>query len=190
MKIPPLLKLALDLGPLLIFFGANAFFGIFVATGTFMVAMIVTIGTSFAIERKVSPVPLITGVLVLVFGGLTLWLANDVFIKIKPTILYTLFAAILLGGLAYGRVLLKYAFGQAFQLDEQGWRALTWRWAVFFAVLAVLNEIVWRSFSTNIWVAFKVWGIVPLILLFSVAQIPFIARHQITSDETPPHPES
>ncbi len=189
MKIPPLLKLALDFGPLLIFFGANAFFGIYVATGTFMVAMVITIGTGFAIERKLSPVPLITGALVLVFGGLTLWLANDVFIKIKPTILYTLFAAILLGGLASGRVLIKYAFGQAFQLDEPGWRALTWRWAVFFAVLAVANEIVWRSFSTNTWVAFKVWGILPLILLFSVAQIPFVARHQIASDETPPHPD-
>jgi intracellular septation protein len=189
MKIPPLLKLALDFGPLLIFFGANAFFGIYVATGTFMVAMVITIGTGFAIERKLSPVPLITGALVLVFGGLTLWLANDVFIKIKPTILYTLFAALLVGGLASGRVLLKYAFGQAFQLDEPGWRALTWRWAVFFAVLAVANEIVWRSFSTNTWVAFKVWGILPLILLFSVAQIPFVARHQIASDETPPHPD-
>ncbi len=185
MKIPPLLKLVLDLGPLLLFFGANYFFGIFTATAAFMTAMVITIGIGFAIERKVSPVPLITGVLVLVFGGLTLWLKNDMFIKVKPSILYALFAAILLGGLASGRILIKYAFGQAFQLDEQGWRGLTWRWAAFFAALAVANEIVWRSFSTNTWVAFKVWAVVPLILLFSVAQLPFLSRHQITSDETP-----
>jgi intracellular septation protein len=186
MKINPLLKLALDLGPLLVFFAANAFFGIFVATGAFMAAMVITIGTGFAIERKVSPVPLITGALVLVFGGLTLWLANDLFIKIKPTILYSLFAAILLGGLAGGRLLIKYALGQAFQLDDEGWRLLTWRWSGFFIALAVLNEIVWRNFSTNTWVAFKVWAILPLILLFSLAQMPFVARHQIATDETPP----
>jgi intracellular septation protein len=186
MKIPPLFKLTLDLGPLLIFFAANAFFGIYVATGTFMAAMLVTIGVSFAIERKLSPIPLITGALVMVFGGLTLWLANDLFIKIKPTILYTLFAALLLGGLASGRMLIKHAFGQAFQLDEQGWRGLTWRWAAFFVALAIANEIVWRSFSTNTWVAFKVWGVFPLILLFSVAQLPFLGRHQIAGEETPP----
>lgn len=185
MKIPPLLKLVLDLGPLFVFFIANASFGIFIATGAFMVAMVVAIGIGFSIERKVSPVPLITGALVLVFGGLTLWLANEVFIKIKPTILYTLFAAILVGGLMNGRMLIKYAFGQAFQLDNEGWRGLTWRWAAFFAVIAVANETVWRSFSTDTWVAFKVWGILPLILLFSVAQIPFVMRHQITDGKTP-----
>lgn len=185
MKIPPLLKLVLDLGPLLVFFIANASFGIFIATGAFMVAMVVAIGIGFSIERKVSPVPLITGALVLVFGGLTLWLANEVFIKIKPTILYTLFAAILVGGLMNGRMLIKYAFGQAFQLDNEGWRGLTWRWAAFFAVIAVANEIVWRSFSTDTWVVFKVWGILPLILLFSVAQIPFVMRHQIADGKTP-----
>ena len=185
MKIPPLLKLVLDLGPLLVFFIANASFGIFIATGAFMAAMVVAVGVGFAIERKVSLVPLITGALVLVFGGLTLWLANEVFIKIKPTILYTLFAAILLGGLMSGRMLIKYAFGQAFQLDNEGWRGLTWRWAAFFAVIAIANEIVWRNFTTDTWVAFKVWGIFPLILLFSVAQIPFVMRHQIADDKTP-----
>jgi intracellular septation protein len=186
MKINPLLKLALDIGPLFLFFAANAYFGIFVATGVFMAVMVVTIGVGFAIERKVSPVPLITGALVLVFGGLTLWLANDMFIKLKPTILYTLFAAILLGGMASGRLLIKYAFGQAFQLDEPGWRALTWRWVVFFIVLAIANEIIWRNFSTDTWVAFKVWGIIPLIMIFSAAQIPLVTRHQLTRDETPP----
>jgi intracellular septation protein len=186
MKTPPFFKLALDLAPLLIFFAANALFGIFVATGTFMVAMVITIGIGFSIERKISPVPLITGILVLVFGGLTLWLANDLFIKIKPTILYALFAAILLGGLWGGRILLKYAFGQAFQLDERAWRVLTWRWAIFFAALAAANELVWRNFTTDTWVAFKVWGILPLIFLFSAAQIPFVMRHQIESGETPP----
>lgn len=186
MKTPPLFKLALDLSPLIIFFAANAYFGIFVATGAFMVAMIAAIAIGFTIERKISPVPLITGALVLVFGGLTLWLQNDTFIKVKPTILYALFAAILLGGLASGRILIKYAFGQAFQLDEAGWRSLTWRWAIFFAVLAVANEFVWRNFTTDTWVAFKVWGIFPLIFLFSAAQIPFVMKHQIESDETSP----
>ncbi len=183
MKMPPLLKLALDLGPLLIFFAANAYFGIFVATGVFMVVMVTAIAIGFAIERKVSPVPLITAALVLAFGGLTLWLANEVFIKIKPTILYTLFAAVLVGGLVNGRILIKYAFGQAFRLDEEGWRQLTWRWAGFFVAIAVANEVVWRNFSTDTWVAFKVWGIFPLILLFSVAQIPFVMRHQIADEK-------
>jgi len=186
MKTPPFFKLALDLGPLLIFFVANALFKIYVATGAFMVAMVVVIAIGFVIERKISPVPLITGALVLVFGGLTLWLQNEMFIKVKPTILYALFAAVLLGGMTSGRLLIKYAFGQAFQLNERGWRALTWRWAAFFAVLAVANEIVWRNFTTDTWVAFKVWGIFPLIFLFSAAQIPFVMKHQIESDETSP----
>jgi intracellular septation protein len=130
--------------------------------------------------------PLVTGALVLVFGGLTLWLSNDIFIKIKPTILYVMFAAVLLGGLAYGRLFIKLLLGQTLHLPESAWRTLTWRWSMFFVTLAILNEIVWRHVSTNTWVGFKVWAVFPLTLLFAMAQTPFIARHQIEGEEIPP----
>ena len=182
----PLVKLALDLGPLLVFFAANAVFGIFTATAVFMAAMLIVIGVGIAVERKVSPMPLVTGVLVLIFGGLTLWLANDIFIKIKPTILYTMFAAVLLGGLLYSRLFIKLLLGQTLHLPEPAWRTLTWRWAGFFITLAILNELVWRNVSTNTWVAFKVWGVFPLTLLFALAQTPFITRHQIEDAESAP----
>ena len=175
----PLLKLALDLGPLLIFFAANALFGIFTATAVFMAAMLIVIAIGIVVERKLSPMPLITGALVLVFGGLTLWLSNDIFIKIKPTILYAMFAGILLVGLAFDRLFIKVVLGQTLRLNDRAWRTLTWRWALFFVVLAMLNEIVWRNVSTNTWVAFKVWAILPLTLVFAMAQAPFISRHQI-----------
>ena len=184
----PLLKLALDLGPLLLFFAANAVFGIFTATGVFMAAMLFVIAVGIVVERRISPMPLVTGALVLIFGGLTLWLANDIFIKIKPTILYTMFAAVLLGGLLYSRLFIKLLLGQTLHLPEVAWRALTWRWAGFFIALAVVNELVWRNVSTNTWVAFKVWGVFPLTLLFAIAQTPFIARHQIEDAESAPTP--
>ena len=175
----PFLKLALDLGPLLIFFAANALFGIFTATAVFMAAMLIVIAIGIIVERKLSPMPLITGALVLVFGGLTLWLSNDIFIKIKPTILYAMFAGILIVGLVFDRLFIKVVLGQTLRLNEAAWRTLTWRWASFFVALAILNEIVWRNVSTNTWVAFKVWAILPLTLVFAMAQAPFIARHQI-----------
>jgi intracellular septation protein len=184
----PLLKLALDLGPLLLFFAANAVSGIFTATAVFMVAMVVVIAIGIAVERKVSPMPLVTAALVLIFGGLTLWLANDIFIKIKPTILYVMFAAVLLGGLLYGRLFIKLLLGQTLHLPEVAWRTLTWRWSGFFIALAVINELVWRNVSTNAWVAFKVWGVFPLTLLFALAQTPFITRHQIEDTESAPTP--
>lgn len=183
-RMNPLIKLALDLGPLLIFFAVNATAGIYWGTGAFMGAMVIVIIIGIAVERKLSPMPLITGALVLVFGGLTLWLSNDVFIKIKPTILYTMFAAILLGGLAFGRLFIKTVLGQTLRLNDAAWRTLTWRWSAFFLVLAVLNEIVWRNVSTNTWVAFKVWAIFPLTLLFAMSQAPFISRHQIEDEPT------
>ena len=185
----PLVKLALDLGPLLIFFVANAAFGIFNATAVFMAAMVIVIAIGIVVERKVSPMPLVTAALVFVFGGLTLWLSNDIFIKIKPTILYATFAAVLLGGLAFSRLFIKLLLGQTLRLSEPAWRTLTWRWALFFVALAVLNEFVWRNVSTNTWVAFKVWGVFPLTLLFAMAQTPFIARHKIEGEETPPASE-
>jgi intracellular septation protein len=182
----PHLKLALNFGPLLIFFVANTMLGIFTATAVFMAVMLIVLVVEFAIERKVSFMPLLTTGLVLVFGGLTLWLSNDIFIKIKPTILYTMFGAVLLGGLAFNRLFIKLLFGQMFQLSDPAWRTLTWRWSLFFIALAIINEIVWRHVSTNIWVAFKVWAVFPLTVIFAMAQTPFIIRHQIEGEQTPP----
>lgn len=179
----PLLKLALDLGPLLVFFIGNSYLGIFVATGMFMLATVLSLSVSYAIERKLSPMPIVTGIVVLVFGGLTLWLNNEFFIKLKPTIVNSIFAAILLGGLATGRLFIKFLLDSAIQLSDDGWRKFTYRWIGFFIFLALLNEFVWRNFSTDFWVAFKLWGVVPITLLFAASQTPFLLKHQIKRDE-------
>ncbi len=173
------LRSMLDLGPLVLFFATYEFFGIFAATGIFMAAVLAALGIGYAIERRVSPMPVFTAILVLIFGGLTLYLKNDVFIKMKPTVLYALFGAILLGGLGFNRLFIKYVFAHAFQLTDDGWRQLTWRWGIFFFALAVLNEIVWRNFSTDSWVIFKVWIIIPLIFLFALTQSAFVLKHQL-----------
>ncbi|HLY06651.1 MAG TPA: septation protein A [Rhizomicrobium sp.] len=175
-------RFALDLGPLLVFFAAFRFFGIFTATACFMAAVLVALVAGYIRERRVSPMPLITAALVLIFGTLTLYLPNDIFIKMKPTALYCLFGLLLAGGLAFNRLFIKYVFSQAFELDDAGWRALTWRWAGFFLALAVLNELMWRNFPTSVWVSFKVWAIIPLIFLFALAQTPLIFRHQIKTE--------
>ncbi|MBI1237769.1 MAG: septation protein A [Alphaproteobacteria bacterium] len=177
--MPPLLKLALDLGPLLIFFGVNWLYGIFAATAVFMVVIVVTLGITYSIEKKLSPMPIVTAVVVLVFGGLTLYLEDELFIKLKPTIVNGIFATVLFAGLAFGRPFIKIVLEHAMQLTDEGWRLLTYRWAFFFLFLAILNELVWRNTSTDFWVAFKVWGVFPLTLVFAVAQAPFIMRHQI-----------
>ena len=182
----PFLKLGLDLGPLLIFFAANTVAGIFTATAVFMVAIFISLGIGFAVERRFSPIAILTGVLVLVFGGLTLSFSNEIFIKIKPTILYTMFAAVLTGGLLFNRLFIKFVLAQSLRLPDEAWRVLTWRWSLFFLALAIANEFVWRNSSTDMWVAFKVWGVFPLTIVFALAQTPFLARHQIESDETPP----
>ena len=190
----PLLKLALELGPLIVFFFANARGAwlaerfptlqslgepIFIATGLFMAATALSLAVSYLMFRTVPIMPLVSGVIVFVFGALTLWLQNDTFIKMKPTIVNGLFAAILLGGLLFGKTLLGYVFGSAFKLDEEGWRKLTLRWGLFFVFLATLNEVVWRNFSTDFWVAFKVWGTMPITLVFTFAQMPLIMRHSL-----------
>jgi intracellular septation protein len=176
--ISPLIRLGLDLGPLAIFFAAFQYLGLYRAIEIFMVAVVVALALDYLRERKLSPVPLFTAVLVVVLGGLTLYLKNDTFFKMKPTILYGVLGFTLLGGLAFNRLFIKYAFGQAFDLNEAGWRKLTWRWAYFTLGLAVLNEIVWRNFSTAIWVGFKFWGIIPLVFLFALAQTPLALRHE------------
>jgi intracellular septation protein len=175
---PQIRRLALDLGPLLIFFGSFKLLGIFAATGCFMVAVLAALALDWMIDKKLSPMPLFTAILVVIFGGLTLYLKNDIFIKMKPTVLYAFFAAVLLGGLFFNRLFIKYVFAQAFELNDAGWRKLTVRWGLFFAVLAVLNEAVWRTTTTATWVSFKVWGILPLIFLFALAQTPLVLRHQ------------
>jgi intracellular septation protein len=180
----PLLKLLLDLGPLILFFAAFKFGDIFVATAVFMAATLTALAIGYATTRKISPMPLVTAVIVLVFGGLTLYLKNDIFIKMKPTVLYAIFGAVLLGGLAFNRLFIKAVFAQAFELDEMGWRKLTWRWGFFAFAIAILNEAVWRNFSTAIWVDFKVWCVIPLIMLFALAQTPLVMKHQI--EEPPP----
>ncbi|WP_421927884.1 septation protein A [Neoaquamicrobium sediminum] len=193
-ELNPLLKLALELGPLLVFFFANArgeslietwpalgSLGgpLFLATGLFMVATAISLSVSWLLIRSLPIMPLVSGVVVFVFGALTLWLQDEIFIKMKPTIVNTLFGTVLLGGLFFGRSLLGYVFDSAFRLDAEGWRKLTLRWGLFFFFLALANEVVWRNFSTDFWVAFKVWGIMPITLAFTFSQMPLIMRHAL-----------
>ena len=178
----PVLRLALEVGPLAIFFLLNARAGIYWATGAFMVAIVVSLVVSRVVERRFPVMPLVTAVFVLVFGGLTLALQDELFIKLKPTIVNTLFGAILLGGLATGRVLLKPVFGAGLALDDAGWRALTLRFGLFFLFLAVLNEVVWRSVSTDAWVSFKVFGLMPLTFVFFLLQTPLLRRHGLATE--------
>ena len=180
-QLNPLLKLALDLGPLVLFFIANGRFGIFGATGVFMVATVAALATGYVLTRHLPVMPLVTAIVVLIFGGLTLYLQDETFIKIKPTILYALFGAVLLGGLLFGRSLLGVLFDSLFHLTEEGWRKLTWRWAIFFFALAVLNEIIWRNTSTDTWVQFKVFGFLPLTFLFGALQYPLLQKYAAES---------
>ena len=176
-KLNPALKLVLDLGPLLIFFAANARFGIFAATGAFMAAIVIALAVAYALTRHLPIMPLVTAVVVVVFGTLTLVLHDELFIKVKPTIIYVLFGGVLLAGLAFGRSLLGIVFDSVFHLTPEGWRKLTLRWALFFLALALLNEIVWRTQTTDVWVDFKVFGVVPLTLLFVALQYPLLTKY-------------
>jgi intracellular septation protein len=180
---PQLRRLALDLGPLFVFFIAYRFLGIYSATAVFMVAVLVALAIGYALERKFSPVPIMTAVLVMIFGGLTLYLQNDIFIKMKQTALYSLFGVTLLGGLYFNRLFLKYLLSLGFDMPDSAWRTLTLRYGIFFLAMACANEIIWRNFSTDIWVNFKVWGAIPLIFLFSITQAPFLMRHQIEDEK-------
>jgi intracellular septation protein len=177
----PLIKLLIDLGPLLAFFITYARAGIYWATGVLMVATVLALVASWTVFGRLLVMPVVTAVLVVVFGGLTFWLDDPRFIKVKPTIINLLFAGVLLAGLIARRPLLKMLFGEAFNLTEEGWRKLSVRWAVFFLVLAGLNETVWRNFSEAAWVNFKVFGILPLTLVFAMAQIGLIRRYEAKS---------
>lgn len=173
----PLFKLATELGPLLVFFIVNAKFHLFAATGAFMVAVVAAVIASYVVTRHVPVMALVTAVVVLVFGTLTLVLHDETFIKMKPTIVYALFGAVLGGGLLFGRSFIAIMFDQVFNLTAEGWRKLTLRWALFFFAMALLNEAVWRTQSTDFWVNFKVFGAVPLTMLFALLQMPLTKRY-------------
>jgi len=181
-EVNPLLKLLLELGPLGVFFFANAKFGIFAATGAFMVAITIALAASWILTRRLAIMPLVTGIVVLVFGGLTLALQDEIFIKMKPTIVNTLFGGVLVGGLFFGKSLLGYVFDSVFRLTDEGWRKLTLRWGLFFFALAILNEVIWRNFSTDFWVSFKVFGMMPLTVVFTLIQMPLIQRHSLDEE--------
>lgn len=211
----PWLKLALEVGPLLIFFGAYSYGAdiaawagyptlglneaeaaavaaggdgseaalsktkIMAATAIFMPTMLIAVALSWFISKKIPVMPMFSLVLVLVFGGLTLWLQNETFFKMKPTILNAFFGTALLGGLAMGKMFLKVIFQEGWSITDEGWRILTIRWAFFFFFMAILNEIVWRNFSSDAWVQFKVWGNFPITMVFAGFQIRTIMKHEL-----------
>lgn len=189
-------KLLIDLGPLLIFFFANSQFGIIAATGAFMVATLIALVSGYAMTRTLPKMHLVSGAFVLVFGGLTVWLHDDTFIKIKPTLVYSLFAAVLFFGLMAGKHPLRYLFDSAIPgMSEKGWRILTLRWGWFFVAMAVANEIAWRSVSTDVWVGMKLWAFLPASFLFAFLQTRLILREsdlgkpeEAQEDSGPPPP--
>ncbi|WP_029011102.1 septation protein A [Azospirillum halopraeferens] len=179
----PIARLLVEAGPLAAFFFANANYGIMTGTAVFMVATTVAVAISWHAERKVPVMPVVGAGFVLLFGGLTLWMNDELFIKLKPTLVNLLFATVLFTAHVFGRNVLKHLLGTVMALRDEGWRILGLRWAWFFVALAVLNEIVWRSVSTDAWVNFKVFGIMPLTLVFSALQMPVILRYQIHQDQ-------
>ncbi|MBV9287340.1 MAG: septation protein A [Hyphomicrobiales bacterium] len=179
-----MVKFALELGPLVLFFAAYSRLGIFAATAVLMAAVVITLGVSYVMLRRIPVMPLVTAVIVLIFGSLTLFLHDATLIKIKPTALYLLFGAALFVGLKLKKPLLKILFDGALRVTEEGWRILTWRWGFFFFALAALNELVWRTQSTDLWVKFKTFGFLPLTLVFALAQTPLIMRTETKDEDT------
>lgn len=181
--LPAGLKLAIDFGPLLVFFAANRFGGVFTATAAFMAATLLAVAVSWARTRHVPPMLIFTAGIVLVFGGLTLWLQDATFIKLKPTLIYGMFAAILFFGLATKRPYLKLVLGEVLpSLDDAGWAKLTRNWACFFIVLMAANETARQLLTTDQWVNFKVWGVTAATMVFAAAQAPLLARHGVKLD--------
>ena len=194
-KLNQATKLALEMGPLVVFFLTNTYgeelaeaypalkaLGgkIFIGTAAFMVAMAISLTLTWAWERRLAVMPLITGIMVFIFGGLTLYLQDETFIKMKPTIVNILFGtALFIGLFVFRNPLLKILFEGPFQLDDEGWTKLTFRWACFFFFLALANEIVWRNFSSDFWVNFKVWATMPMTIIFMLFQYPLLQRHSL-----------
>ena len=186
-------KLLIDLGPLLVFFLVNflapvpAVMKIFVATGAFMIAMVVAMIFSALRYQRISPLLWFSGIMVVVLGGLTIWLHDETFIKMKPTLYYVLVSGLLFFGLATDRPLLQGVLGGTYPgLDTNGWKKLTRNWAIFFAFMAVLNEAVWRNSSTSFWIGFKIWGALPLTFLFAAANIPMLLKHGLMKEDALP----
>jgi intracellular septation protein len=190
----PMGRLMIDLGPLVVFFAVNAWRGIITATAAFMAAIVVAMVVSLVKYRHISPMLLFSAALVLVFGGITIYLHDETFIKLKPTLLYSSIAALLLFGLLTGRNFLKIMLGSAYPgLSERGWKLLTRNWIGFFFAMALLNEAVWRTTSTDFWVGFKLWGFLPATFLFAIANVPMLMRHGLQLEqakEEPPVPPS
>ncbi len=181
---PQLRRFALDFGPLLLFLLAYRLFDLYAATATVMIAATAALAIGYWVDRKIHPVPVVTVILLAVFGGLTLYLKNEIFIKMKPTLIYGLLGAVLIGGQYLNRPVVKYILSMAVSLDDAGWRSLSWRFGSFFLVMAILNELIWRNFSSDIWVTYHVFGAIALTFLFGLGQAPFLLKHQI-EDETP-----
>ena len=186
-------RLLIDLGPLIVFFAVNYLAPvpqvakIFVATGAFMAAMVAAMLYSQIRFRTISPLLWFSGIMVVIMGGLTIWLHNPNFIKIKPTIYYVFVAALLGFGLWTNRPLLKSVLGSTYPgLDETGWNKLTRNWALFFLVMAAINETVWRNSSTEFWIGFKIWGALPLTFLFALANVPMLMKHGLNADSAKP----
>jgi intracellular septation protein len=186
-------KLLIDLGPLLVFFLVNflapvpSVMKLFVATAAFMAAMVVAMIYSALRFGRISPLLWFSGIMVVILGGLTIWLHNESFIKMKPTLYYILVSGILWFGLATGRPLLRQALGSTYPgLDEQGWKILTRNWAAFFALMALVNEVVWRNSSTDFWIGFKLWGALPLTFLFALANVPMLLKHGLMREDAVP----
>ena len=182
----PIVKIIIEAGPLVAFFVGNWLAGIFWGTGIFMAATAVALILSWLLTRKLAVMPLISAGFVAVFGILTLWLHDETFIKVKVTLINALFGMILLGGLFFGQTFLKFVMGEALKMTDEGWRALTIRWGIFFLCVAVVNEVVWRSVSTDTWVNFKV-ALLPITLVFALSQAPMMTKYMIQDDPKPPH---
>jgi intracellular septation protein len=176
---PKWLKPLVDFGPIVLFFIAFKMFGLMPATAILIGATIIMLAFNYALTRHVALMPLITAIIVAVFGGLTLWLNDERFVKMKPTIIYTMLAFVLFGGIFLKKPTLQYVLGEALKMTDAGWWQLTWRFALFFAAMAILNEIVWRTVSTDTWVNFKVFGAIGLTFLFSICQMPLMKQHMI-----------
>lgn len=182
------IRFVLDIAPLAVFFIVYQLEGLQMATAALIPATLLALGIGYYKEKKISPMPAITGVAVLVLGGLTLWLDNELFIKMKPTMVNAVFGTVVLASVALGRPILKFLFSMAFHLTDRGWRLLSLRWGVFFFFLAGLNEYIWRNYSTDFWVDFKVFGMLSLTIVFTLAQLPLLMKEMLENDNVNPPP--